>query len=459
MGEYNRRDFLKMSLSTLTFLLSCSAESKGNKKYEKLLLNLSKKIIILGAGISGITCAKALIERGYANVTILEARNRVGGRINSLSYNGSALDLGAAWIHGYKNNPITPIAKKLNLSLFPTDDNSVMALREGIGALPEELVDGYETAYDNILELAQNIRLFDKSRKEVIQSVNNDFFDNPIFSSLYSASEEFDVGGDGSEISSVYFDADGGFSGGDVVIQKGYSSIIDYLKTGLDIKLNQVVSSVNRVGNGFSIITNSNTYSADAVICALPLGVIKSGKISFSPDISQKKKRAIQKIGVGVVNKIILEYPRSFWDETKQYINYFSSTKGNFSYLINLKTYLPFNMLCGITTENFSAEMDKNSDLINKNAFHEILKSMYGNSIPDPINYFVTHWNSDPYSLGSYSFMKVGSEPSDYEELAREEYPNLYFCGEHTNEIYRGTVHGAYLSGIRVADEVKNSIF
>ena len=458
MIEFNRKEFLKYSMYSLSFLMSCSAESKGNKKYEKLLINSNKKIIILGAGIAGITCASALKERGYANVTILEARNRVGGRINSLSYKGSALDLGAAWIHGYKNNPITPIAKKLNLGLFPTDDNSVMALQEGVGALPEDLVDGYETAYENILELAQNVRLPNKSRKEVIQTINSGFFENPIFLSMYSAGEEFDVGGDGSEISSAYFDSDGGFSGGDVVIPKGYSTIIEYLKNGLDIRLNQVVSSVNRVGNGFNVITKGSTYLADVVVCALPLGVLKSGSVSFSPEISTSKKNAIQKIGMGAVNKIILEYPSVFWDESKQYINYFSAIKGNFSYIINLKTYSPFNMLCGITTGNYSAELDSKSDIYNKNEMHSILKSMYGNSIPDPINYFVTHWSTDPFSLGSYSFQKVGSEPNDYEELGKTEPPNLFFCGEHTNATYRGTVHGAYLSGLRVADEIKNYV-
>jgi monoamine oxidase len=459
MNNFNRKEFLKLSIYSLSFLMNCSTESDKNKKYLNLLVNSSKKIIILGAGISGITCARALKERGYENITILEARNRVGGRINSLSYKGSALDLGATWIHGYENNPITPIAKKLNLGLFPTDDNSVMALQEGIGSLPEVLVDGYEAAYENILELAQNIRLPNKSRKEVIQTINSGFFENPIFLSMYSAGEEFDIGGDGSEISSVYFDTDGSFRGGDVVIPKGYSSIIDYLKNGIDIRLNQVVSSVNRVGNGFKVISNGEPNMSDIVVCALPLGVLKSGNVIFSPEISTSKKNAIQKIGVGTVNKVILEYPNVFWDETKQYINYFSSTRGNFSYLINLKTYSPFNMLCGITTGNYSAEMDSKSDMYNKNQMHSILKSMYGNSIPDPINYFVTHWSTDPFSLGSYSFPKVGSEPFQYEELGKTEPPNLFFCGEHTNEAYRGTVHGAYLSGLRVADEIKNSIF
>ncbi len=459
MVTLNRREFLKLGIFSLSYLMNCSAESDRNKKYLNLLINSTKKVIILGGGISGISCARALKDRGYENVTILEARNRVGGRIHSLSYKGSALDLGAAWIHGYKDNPLTPIANKLNLGLFPTDDNSVIALQEGIGLLPEELVDGYELAYENILDLAQNVRFPDKSRKEVIQSINGGFFDNPVFLSMYSAGEEFNTGGDATEISSAYFDSDGGFSGGDVVIPSGYSLLIDNLKNGLNIRLNQVVSSVNRVGNGFKVISNGEPIASDIVVCALPLGVLKSGSITFSPEISSKKKDAIQKIGVGAVNKIILEYPYVFWDESRQYINYFSSTKGKFSYIINLKSYLPFNMLCGITTGKYSAELDSKSDISNKNEMHSILKSMYGNSIPDPINSFVTHWSTDPFSLGSYSFQKVGSEPIHYEELGKTEPPNLFFCGEHTNEAYRGTVHGAYLSGLRVADEIKNTVF
>ena len=269
MNEFSRKEFLKFSIYSLLFLMNCSTETNKNKKYLKLLINSRKKILILGAGISGIACARALKDRGYENITILEARNRVGGRIDSLSYKGLALDLGAAWIHGYQNNPIIPIAKKLNLGLFPTDDNSVMALQEGVGSLPEVLVDGYETAYENILELAQNVRLQNKSRKEVIQSINSGFFENPIFLSMYSAGEEFDLGGDASDISSAYFDSDGSFSGGDVVIPKGYSSIIDYLKNGIDIRLNQVVSSVNRVGNGFKVISNGEPNLSDVVVIHL----------------------------------------------------------------------------------------------------------------------------------------------------------------------------------------------
>ena len=76
-------------------------------------------VIIVGAGISGLAAADYLIAHGK-NVLLLEATNRTGGRILSLPYYDYALDLGASWIHGIKNNPIAKIANELNLNTSPT---------------------------------------------------------------------------------------------------------------------------------------------------------------------------------------------------------------------------------------------------------------------------------------------------------------------------------------------------
>lgn len=76
-------------------------------------------VIIVGAGISGLAAADYLIAHGK-NVLLLEATNRTGGRILSLPYYDYALDLGASWIHGIKNNPIAKIANELNLKTSPT---------------------------------------------------------------------------------------------------------------------------------------------------------------------------------------------------------------------------------------------------------------------------------------------------------------------------------------------------
>lgn len=73
------------------------------------------KIIIIGAGVAGIAAAKRLLENGFTNIIILEAENRIGGRIHSVEFGGSVVDLGAQWCHGQEQNAVYELVKDLNL--------------------------------------------------------------------------------------------------------------------------------------------------------------------------------------------------------------------------------------------------------------------------------------------------------------------------------------------------------
>lgn len=84
----------------------------------------------------------------------------------------------------------------------------------------------------------------------------------------------------------------------------------------------------------------------------------------------------------------------------------------------------------------------------------QTLRHMYGKSIPQPLHYRITRWAADPFSIGSYSFLAVGATPNDYDILAQPVGKRLFFAGEHTQRNYPSTVHGAYLSGERVAGEI-----
>jgi monoamine oxidase len=79
---------------------------------------------------------------------------------------------------------------------------------------------------------------------------------------------------------------------------------------------------------------------------------------------------------------------------------------------------------------------------------------MFGKSIPDPEIVLRTAWSSDPFTHGSYSFIPVGGRGEDYEVLAQPVSDRVLFAGEATNRVYPGTVHGAYLSGIREAERI-----
>jgi monoamine oxidase len=79
---------------------------------------------------------------------------------------------------------------------------------------------------------------------------------------------------------------------------------------------------------------------------------------------------------------------------------------------------------------------------------------MYGNNIPNPTDWIITRWHSDPYARGAYSCNVLGSTPDMRTNLARNVSGRLFFAGEATERLHFQTVHGAYESGLRAADEV-----
>ncbi len=133
-NKITRRDFLKAATfgTASAIALSCGLLTP-NEESEIMTdpLSTSASVLVLGAGIAGLAAAQALTEQGRS-VIILEARNRVGGRMWTDSSLGVPLDLGASWIHGVNGNPITKLAKQFGVKTVPTDDeNSIMFNADG----------------------------------------------------------------------------------------------------------------------------------------------------------------------------------------------------------------------------------------------------------------------------------------------------------------------------------------
>lgn len=82
------------------------------------------------------------------------------------------------------------------------------------------------------------------------------------------------------------------------------------------------------------------------------------------------------------------------------------------------------------------------------------LRQIYGNSIPQPIDYQLTRWSQDPFTFGSYSYYATNSTPNHRQELAKPINKKVFFAGEATSIDYPATVHGAYFSGLRVSQEI-----
>ncbi len=134
MKKLARRDFLKVaSIGTASaFAISCGLIQDSQENFMPQENNSRHaKVIVIGAGISGLAAARTLADKNIS-VMILEARNRIGGRMWTDSSLGVPLDLGASWIHGVNGNPITELAKKFNAETVPTyDENEIVFHADG----------------------------------------------------------------------------------------------------------------------------------------------------------------------------------------------------------------------------------------------------------------------------------------------------------------------------------------
>lgn len=448
-----RRKFIKDTLTGLplilftpTLLASCGKDDDDIKTNGKI-------VVVIGAGISGLAAAKKLKQKGFT-VIILEAQEKVGGRLRTDRSLGVAFDEGASWIHGPNGNPITNLASQSGANTFLTDDDNVAVFDTNGSAYSDSILTSSENQFNNALNAVINAGNQTQSFETVYNSLYPTQVNNRLWKYMLSAFLEFNTGGDISKLSSKYFYDDEEFNGSDVIITNGYDMVTDYLAQGLDVRLNTRVSAIDHSSLKVKVSTNVDVIEADYVIVSVPLGVLKNNSINFTPALPADKTTAIAKTNMGNVNKFLLVWNTPFWNTDLQYIGYTPDIKGKFNYFLNVKKFTTANALMTFAFGDYATvtESMSDSEIINEVMLH--LKSIYGNSIPNPTNMLRTKWGQNINSYGAYSYATNGTTTADFDTLAKAVNNKLFFAGEHTNREYRGTVHGAYLSGIREADKI-----
>ena len=280
---------------------------------------------------------------------------------------------------------------------------------------------------------------------------------------------EFEYGGSMDKLSGYYYNSDGTFFGGDLIVTNGYDQIPKKLmakaqKRGASLLLNFAVTAITTSSSGVTVTgvdssATTKSFSADYVIITAPLGVLKAGSIAFSPALSSAKQEAISSIGFGTVNKVVFFYDKAFW--TTDVNEYFiedgtlPANRGKFVDWVDLET--PWNQvaLMGVSAGKYADAMALMTEAQVVTEAKAKMFAMFpsGQSGVTLRDTFVQRWNLDPYARGSYSFGQVGMKKDAYDTMAEPE-GKLLFAGEHTYGEYRGTVHGAYLSGIREARRI-----
>ncbi|KAM3237005.1 lysine-specific histone demethylase 1 3 [Capsicum annuum] len=271
------------------------------------------------------------------------------------------------------------------------------------------------------------------------------------------------------EVSLPYWnqdDAYGGFGGAHCMIKGGYSSVVESLGEELCIHLNHIVTDIsyckedvptkNDLFNKVKVSTsNGREFSGDAVLITVPLGCLKAEAIKFSPPLPHWKDLSIQRLGFGVLNKVVLEFPEVFWDDS---IDYFGATaeetdeRGRCFMFWNVKKTVGAPVLIALVVGKAAIDGQEMSSSDHVKHSLLVLRKLYGeNKVPDLVASVVTNWGKDPYSYGAYSYVAVGSSGEDYDILGRPVENCLFFAGEATCKEHPDTVGGAMMSGLREA--------
>jgi len=448
-----RRKFIKDTLTGLPLILLTPTLLASCGKDDEDITPNGKTVVVIGGGISGLAAAKKLKEKGFT-VIILEAQEKVGGRMRTDRSLGVAFDEGASWIHGSNGNPITNLASQSGATTYLTSDDSVEVFDTNGTEYSDTVLTNSENQFESALNVVRSAGTQTQSFQTVFNSLYPTQANDRLWKYMLSAYLEFNTGGDISKLSSKFFDDCEEYSGADVIITNGYDKVTDFLAAGLDVRLNTRVSSINYSNAKVNIIANGNNIDADYVVVSVPLGVLKNNAITFTPALPTSKTNAISNTNIGNVNKFLLVWNTPFWDTNLQYIGYTPETKGKFNYFLNIKKFTPSN---GLMTFAFGDYATVTESMTDNQIINEImlnLKSIYGNSIPNPTNFLRTKWGQNINSYGAYSYPTNGSTSADFDTLSNEVNNKVFFAGEHTEREYRGTVHGAYLSGIREADKI-----
>ena len=406
--------------------------------------------IVIGAGLAGLACAQRLMAAGRT-VVVLEARQRIGGRIWSLQCQGCTIDLGASWLHGVANNPLHRlVTQELGLPVLATDDQSQVTIgSDGQRWSNERLeqADAWLAAF--VARAEDNGKATEALTSLLPARVSPD----QRFTLIANVEHEL-----GAELNTIAANAPLGdgqeLLGGDAMVPGGLDALVRHLSQGVDIRLGQVVKQIHNSPNGVRLTTaNGTMIEAQTVCCTVPLGVLKRGLIRFEPPLPPAKAQAIERLGMGVLNKIVLLFPQRFWDD-KAWIRNDGPDAGLWPEWVDLTRLVGRPALMGFTAANRARELEGQPDrAVVASAMGQLKRCYPERGMAEPSDVLLTRWGEDPFSFGSYSYLAVGSTPAMRDELARR-WNRMVFAGEAVSSAFPATLQGAYLSGLKAAERL-----
>jgi len=477
----------------------------ANRERRKADSSFDADVVVVGGGFAGLTAARQLYGSMGHSVIVLEARDRTGGRTltdrsivsefdpdNDLDDN-FGVDLGASIITGTRGNPVSLLVKQLGLKMHILERTQDVPLLDDADAsfvdkaTDEETHMLFNSALEATAKLKENpssegmglgpamtsLVLQDDKWKALTDGSTSLRGETVGARSLlwHWANLEYAAATDLERISLRHWDQDDEWDLGSehALIPKGYNAITDAMAVGLDVRLGHEVVRVDTTTPDEGVVVVAKTadgeerrLKARCCIVTLPLGVLKESPPDFVPSLPTAKTRAIERMGFGLINKVVVLFPTQFWPADDDCFGRIVDTsesptrRGTMYIHWNLARCANAPILVSISS-GVSAEVQEtrtDEDLVEELLDH--LRLHFGmDAVPDPLATRVTRWKSERYSRGTYSYLGKDATPADIEALREPcSEDRLHFAGEATSREYPATTTGAVFSGMRAAASV-----
>lgn len=427
--------------------------------------------VVVGAGVAGLTAARLLMKAGR-RVVVLEARDRVGGRVWTDRSDGRVTDRGASWIHGITDSAVMAAAAAFGMrtveftvggyqvdsrpiAYYGPDarrlsDAEATQFAADVHAVDAALVDviaasASRASYRDVTEIALAAQSWPPDRVQRVREYLE-----------HRAEEQY---GAWIEDLAAHGLDDDVVEGDEVVFPDGYDVLPTRLAEGLDIRLAHVVTRVRwseseGEGNRVVVSTDDGDFVGDTAVVSVPIGVLQSDDFVIEPPLPEPVAGAIGRLRMNAFEKVFLRFATKFWDDGVYAVRQQGADAAwwhswyDLTPLHGEPTLLTFAAGPAASEITTWDEADVVASVLTQ------LRRLYGDRVEEPIRVDITDWQSDPFARGSYAFMTLGSTTADHDDIATPVGGVLHIAGEATWTDDPATVTAALHSGHRAAERI-----
>jgi monoamine oxidase len=416
-------------------------------------------VIIVGAGAAGLMAAKKLAK--YFKVVLLEASNRVGGRVQTIMDAGFSMpvEAGAEFVHG--RLPLTTRLLKKAGSGYEKLEGKMYHMTKGKWHAHEEIIEGWDQLLKQMRKQKKDITLSEFLQKNYVEPEYAEFRQQ-----VKAYAEGFDLA-DPSKASVKALYREWSSDEGEVYrIPGGYQHLINYLEKecrnrGVEIFTNCIVKQIDWVPGDVTIYSeDERKFMGEKCVIATPVHIFQKtigrSAINITPALDEQVLAA-REIGYGTVVKVVLEFREAFWNEQLSDLGFVISDEAIPTWWTQLPSTLP--LLTGWKGGPDAIQVSSRTD---EDILQMALDSLC-NIFKIPVEVLkqqvnaskVFKWFCNPYAEGAYSYAYPSSAKAR-KLLNSPVRDTIYFAGEGVYDgKFAGTVEAALISGKKVAEQLR----